>query len=259
MTEAKVYIVGAGPGDPELITVKGMRLLKTCNRLIYTGSLIPKALLSYANPDTKVYSSASLTLDEIVELMAEGYRQGEITLRLHTGDPSLFGAIKEQIVELNRLKIPWQIIPGVSSFAAGAACLGTELTLPEIAQTVILTRISGRTPVGQKESLRVLSQSRATMVLFLSIGYLKEAVDELLETYGADCPVRIVYKASQPEQVMITGTLSNIEGRFKEYCSRVKAINATALIYVGEVFEPDKKTYSRLYSSDFNHGYRGES
>ncbi len=247
-----VYFVGAGPGDPDLITVKGKKILDEADIIIYTGSLVNPALLTGLK--ATVYDSAGMTLEETVEVMKEGAEKALLVVRLHTGDTSLYSAISEQIEQLRNLAIPYEVVPGVSSAMAGAAALGQELTIPEISQTVIFTRIEGRTPVPQREKLRDLSRHRASMVIFLSLGMIEKVVDELVEGYAPETPVVVVEKASWPDQKIVRGVLSDIARKIKK-----AGIKKTALIYVGESLRASETSTgrkSRLYSEDFAHGHR---
>ncbi|WP_406678497.1 precorrin-4 C(11)-methyltransferase [Moorella sp. ACPs] len=246
----KVYFVGAGPGDPELITVKGRRLLEEAGVIIYAGSLVNPEILKYAPPGAKLYNSASLTLEEVLAIMQEAVARGEKVVRLHTGDPSLYGAIQEQMDALEGLGIPYEIVPGVSSFAAAAAAVRREFTLPGISQTVILTRRAGRTPVPAGESLPDLSRHRASLCLFLSSQDLAAAAAELARGYGENTPAAVVYKASWPEEKIIHGTLGDIAAR-----SREAGIDRTALLLVGD-FLAGSYQRSCLYNPAFSHGYR---
>ncbi len=255
MTEP-VRFIGAGPGDPELITVKGMRYLQEADRVVYAGSLVPETLLDYCRKDIKAYDSASLTLAQTHALLKEGYEAGERVVRLHTGDPSLYGAIHEQLTLLDRDKIAHEVVPGVSVAFAAAAAMKQELTIPEISQTVILTRLAGRTPVPAKEKLTTLASHRATMVIYLSVQRIEEVVGELEEHYPADTPAVVAYRVGWPDQKLIYGTLENIAQRV-----RAAKIVRQAIILIGEVFRikgpVDKKAKrSKLYDEAFSHQFR---
>jgi precorrin-4/cobalt-precorrin-4 C11-methyltransferase len=250
--ESKVYFVGAGPGDPDLITVKGRKLLDQADVVIYAGSLVNFALLDGIRAET--FNSSKMNLDEIMETAIKSIKDGKLVVRLHTGDTSLYSAISEQIERLRELDIKYEVIPGVSSAMAGAAVLGQELTIPEISQTVIMTRTAGRTPVPENEKLSEMAKHRTTMVLFLSVGLIEKVAEELKNGYQEDTPVAIIYKATWPEQKIIRGTLGNIVELVKE-----SGINKTALIYVGEVLKASEGytgKRSKLYHEDFKHGYR---
>jgi len=246
-----VYFVGAGPGDPELITVKGQRLLREADCIVYTGSLVPEALLAGVN--AKVHSSAGLNLDEVMALVIGAQEQGKRVVRLHTGDPSIYGAINEQIARLVAAEIPFQVVPGVSSAVATAAALATELTLPEVSQTVIITRRAGRTPVPEQESLSSLASHQATMLILLSVGMIEQVVADLLSGgYSQDTPVAVVEKVSWPEERIIRGTLASIAAKVKE-----AGITKTAIIAVGKVLAScPPPALSKLYDRHFGHGFR---
>ena len=251
-TQVKVYFIGAGAGDPELITVKGRRLLNEADVVIYAGSLVNPALLDGIKAE--IYDSAGMTLDGIIDLAGKSFKQGKSVVRLHTGDPSFYGAISEQIERLRELDIPYEVIPGVSSAMAGAAALGQELTIPEISQTVIFTRIEGRTPVPEKEKIGDLAKHRATMVIFLSVGMIEKVRDELLKGYPEDTPVIVMERVSWPEEKIVRGTLKDIADKVNE-----AGIKKTALIYVGEALKASNEQLrkeSKLYHKDFKHGYR---
>lgn len=245
-----IKIVGAGAGDPELITVKGMNALKEADIVIYAGSLVNPALLDYCKEGCKIYDSAGMNLDEVIEVMKEAYPQGKKIVRLHTGDPSIYGAIREQMDRLDGFGFNYTVIPGVSSFCAAAAALKKEYVLPEVSQTVILTRMEGRTPVPEKEDIRNLAKINATMIIFLSVHMIEEVVERLLEGYTADTPCAVVYKASWPEEKKVVGTLADIAEKVNE-----AQIGRTALITVGR-FLGDEYALSKLYDKSFSHGYR---
>ena len=256
MERQPVRFIGAGPGDPELITVKGMRYLSEADRVIYAGSLVPKTLLCHCRKDVKAIDSASLTLARTHALLKEGYEAGERVVRLHTGDPSLYGAIREQIDLLDRDGIPHEVVPGVSAAFAAAAAIDQELTLPEVSQTVILTRMGGRTPVPDKEKLATLASHRATMVIYLSIKQIEKVVAELEEYYPSDTPAIVAHRVGWPDQKLIYGSLENIAEKV-----RAIGIDRQAIILVGEVFKikdpagPGAKR-SKLYDESFSHQFR---
>jgi len=244
--------VGAGPGDPDLITVKGKRVLKAADIVIYAGSLVNPALLKGLK--ARVYDSASMSLDEIIDLMKSAAEKNLVTVRLHTGDTAFFSAISEQIERLQGLGITFEVIPGVSSALAGCAILGQELTIPEISQTVIFTRLEGRTPVPASESLGSLARHKASMVIFLSVGMIDRVVEELRDGYPGKTPCVVIEKASWPEQRVIRGSLRDIAALVKE-----AGVMKTALIYVGEALRASETPLgkeSRLYHKDFSHGFR---
>lgn len=246
-----VHFVGAGPGDPELITVKGQRLLHEADLVIYTGSLVPEPLVT--GLDGEVHNSAGMNLDEVFELILKSWQQGKKVVRLHTGDPAIYGAINEQIALLKQHKIPFLVVPGVSSGTASAAALKTELTLPEVSQTVIFTRRGGRTPVPEKEKLQSLASHQATMMIFLSVGMIDDVVSDLLDGgYPSDTPVAVVEKVSWPDERQLRGTLDSIASQVKE-----ANIKKTAIIAVGEVLaDAPPPALSKLYDEAFTHGYR---
>jgi precorrin-4/cobalt-precorrin-4 C11-methyltransferase len=250
--ENKVYFVGAGPGDPELITVKGKKLIEGADVVIYAGSLVNPALLDGIK--AKIYDSSGMTLDEITDIFKVSVKKGKSVVRLHTGDTSFYSAISEQIEKLRELNISYEVIPGVSSAMAGAALLGQELTIPEISQTVIFTRIEGKTPVPETEKLSGLAKHKTSMVIFLSVGMIEKVREELLQGYPENTPVAVVEKATWPDEKVIRGTLGNIAEMVKE-----ADIKKTALIYVGEALRASEECLgkeSKLYHKDFKHGYR---
>ncbi len=245
-----IKIVGAGAGDPELITVKGMNALKEADVVIYAGSLVNPALLDYCKEDCVIYDSAGMNLDEVIDVIREAYPEGKKIVRLHTGDPSIYGAIREQMDRFDKLGFDYTVIPGVSSFCAAAAALKKEYVLPEVSQTVILTRMEGRTPVPAKEDIRELAKINATMIIFLSVHMIEEVVERLLEGYSEDTPCAVVYKASWPEEKKVVGTLADIAEKV-----HAAEIGRTALITVGR-FLGDEYALSKLYDRHFTHGYR---
>ncbi len=250
--KAIVYFVGAGPGDPELITLKGRRLLDEADAVIYAGSLVNPALLKGIKAE--VFDSAMMNLDEIIDVMAGAIKKGKTAVRLHTGDTSFYSAISEQIERLRELNIDCEVVPGVSSAMAGAAVLKQELTIPEISQTVIFTRMEGRTPVPDSERLGELAKHRSTMVVFLSVGMIERVREELLQGYDEETPFAVVEKASWPEQKVVRGRLKEIVEVVKE-----SGIEKTALIYIGDSLRASEGPLgkeSKLYHKDFTHGYR---
>ncbi|MBQ7514815.1 MAG: precorrin-4 C(11)-methyltransferase [Schwartzia sp.] len=250
----QVYIVGAGPGDPELITVRGQKLLKKADVIIYAGSLVNPAVLNVAKAGAEIYNSASMTLPEVIEKIDELVKAGKTVVRLHTGDPAIYGAIQEQMDELKKRDIEFEVVPGVSSFLATAAALKQEYTLPDISQTVIITRSEGRTPVPDKESLRSLAAHRATMCIFLSVHMMREVVEELTAGgYAPTTPIAIVHKASWPEQKIIRATLETVADKVQE-----EGISRTAMIVVGDCLDADY-SLSRLYAPEFSHMFRKAS
>lgn len=251
METKTVYFIGAGPGDPDLMTVKGKRLIEEADVIIYAGSLVNPQVLAGAKPEAEIHNSASMTLPEVIRVIKDGVRQGKQVVRVHTGDPSIYGAIREQMEELDQLGISYEVVPGVSSFLAAAAALKREYTLPGISQTVILTRMEGRTPVPEKETVERLASHQATMVVFLSVGQIEELCRRLVSGgYTEDTPAAVVYKASWEEQQIVTGTLKTIAEKVK-----TAGIRKTALVTVGR-FLGDAFELSRLYDEGFSHEYR---
>lgn len=250
----KVYIIGAGPGDPELITLRGARLIESCPVVLYTGSLVPRAVLERARPDARVLDTSSMNLDEIVAEVEAARDRDEDVARVHTGDPSIFGSTAEQVRRFERLGIHTEVVPGVSSFAAAAAAIGKELTLPELCQTVILTRAEGRTPMPEKEKLEELAKHGATLCIFLSVTLLAKVSRELRPHYGDDCPVVVVHKASFPDQQIVRGTLADIFEKVRE-----AKITSQSMILVGRVLTAEDFADSRLYDPNFRHRFRGRA
>ncbi|AGK48338.1 precorrin-4 C11-methyltransferase [Burkholderia thailandensis MSMB121] len=237
-----VYFIGAGPGDPELITVKGQRLVRSCPVILYAGSLVPAAVLGGHRAEL-VVNTAELDLDAIVALLAQAHGKGQDVARVHSGDPSLYGAIGEQIRRLAALGIPYEIVPGVTATAACAAALGVELTLPGVAQTVILTRYAGKTAMPEGESLASLAAHRATLAIHLGVRHLARIVDDVLPHYGADCPIAVIYRASWPDEARVMGTLADIVGKVAG-----ARIERTALILIGRVLDAEGFDESTLYA-----------
>ncbi|MDR5783662.1 precorrin-4 C(11)-methyltransferase [Caballeronia sp. LZ065] len=238
-----VYFIGAGPGDPELITVKGQRLVRTCPVLLYAGSLVPKEVLAGHRAE-KCVDTAELDLDTIVALLHDAHVAGQDVARLHSGDPSLYGAIGEQMRRLDALGIPYDIVPGVTATAASAAALRRELTLPGISQTVILTRYATRTAMPPGEALADLARHRATLAIHLGVRHIERIVADLVPHYGADCPVAVVFRASWPDETRIEGTLADIAEKV-----RAAGVERTAMVLVGRVLSADGFTDSTLYGS----------
>lgn len=249
--KGRVVLIGAGPGDPELITLKALKVLKNADIIIYAGSLVNKEVLGYARDDAEIYNSATLNLKEITEIMKRGVNDSKIIARVHTGDPSIYGAIGEQIEILRSNSIEFDIIPGVSSVFAAAATLESELTLPEISQTVIITRPEGRTPKPSSESISSLAKHNATMCIFLGVHMIDKVVKDLKKYYPVQTPIAVVKKASWKDELILRGTLENIESKVKN-----ANINKTAMIVVGNVLDPRKIVPSKLYDAKFSHEYR---
>ena len=246
-----VHIVGAGCGAPDLITLRGKRFLEEADVIVYAGSLVNRELLQFAKPDCAIYDSAKMTLEEILAVVCAAERAGKTTVRLHTGDPSLYGAIGEQMWEFDRRGIDYDITPGVSAFSGAAAALKTEYTLPDVSQTVIISRAAGNTPVPQAESLRSLAAHRATMVLFLSAGLLEQVTEELIAGgYPPETPAAIVYKASWDDEKVCRCTVATLAETAKQ-----NGITKTALITVGG-FLTSEFTRSHLYNPAFSTGFR---
>jgi precorrin-4/cobalt-precorrin-4 C11-methyltransferase len=246
-----IYFVGAGPGDPGLMTLRGRSIIENSPIIIYAGSLINPALLEWASPDAEVYDSAGMDLTEIIAIMSDADSSHKDVARLHTGDPSIYGAIAEQMDCLDKLKISYEIVPGVSSFSAAAAVLKKEYTIPELSQTVILTRAAGRTPVPPEQGISALAAHKASLAIFLSVHMIDEVVEQLRSGYKSDIPVAVVEKATWPDQRIITGRLSDIGPKV-----RGAGMNRTALILAGPFLEEGQQPYSKLYDSSFTHGYR---
>jgi precorrin-4/cobalt-precorrin-4 C11-methyltransferase len=253
---SKVYIIGAGPGAPDLITVRGLNLLQAADVVMYTDSLVSEELIYQAKPDAEVLKSAGMNLEEMVEIMADRIQQGKMVARVHTGDPAVFGAIMEQVALLKRSGIEYEVVPGVSSVFASAAAIGAELTIPELTQTVILTRAEGRTPVPELEKLKDLASHHCTVALFLSATLTKKVVKEFQAAGWSDeTPVAVVQRATWPDQVIVRTTLANLDEDMRR-----NGIRSHAMILAGWALDPnihDKDEYrSKLYDSKFTHGYR---
>jgi len=249
-----IYFVGAGPGDPELITVKGKRLLEEADRVVYAGSLVPETLLADCKPGAALFNSAPLTLTETHALLCAGHRNGERVVRLHTGDPALYGAIREQMDLLDEEGIPYAVVPGVSAVFAAAAALNRELTVPEVSQTVILTRLAGRTPAPERERLGSLASHGATLAIYLSVQAIETVAAEAAPFYPPDTPVVVAYRVGWPDQTFIHGTLADIAGKV-----HAAGIKRQAIIMIGQVFGTsagEKPKRSKLYDESFGHGFR---
>ncbi|WP_242965329.1 precorrin-4 C(11)-methyltransferase [Petroclostridium xylanilyticum] len=248
--QSMVYFIGAGPGDPELITIKGQRLIKEADVIIYAGSLVNREVLNGAKENVEIYNSAGMTLEEVLEVMRKAEAEDKTVARVHTGDPSIYGAIREQMDALDEMGIRYEVVPGVSSFVAAAAALKKEFTLPGVSQTVILTRLEGRTEVPEGEQLRNLARHGASMAIFLSVGMIDRVVEELLEGYPPDTPAAVVQKASWPDQKIVMGTLKDIAQKVKN-----ENITKTAQIVVGDFLGNDYEL-SKLYDKTFSHEFR---
>ncbi|MGL5433853.1 MAG: precorrin-4 C(11)-methyltransferase [Lachnospiraceae bacterium] len=245
-----VHFVGAGPGDPELITVKGLKLITEADIIIYAGSLVNPQILEHVKETADIYNSAKMTLDEVIAVMKAGEAAAKRMVRLHTGDPSIYGAHREQMVRLDQLGIAYEVIPGVSSFLAAAASLKREYTLPGVTQTVILTRMEGRTPVPDAEQIEQLATHGATMIVFLSVGEIELLCTRLSRSYRPQTPAAVVFKASWEDEMIIEGTLADIAAKVK-----AAGIKKTALVTIGN-FLGDSFDLSRLYNESFSHEYR---
>lgn len=248
----KVYFIGAGPGDPELMTLKGLRILKQCPVVLYAGSLIPREVLAEVEESAeKIIDTASINLEEITAHITQAHEEGKNVARLQCGDPALYGAIGEQIRRLEQQGIDYEVVPGVSAVAASAAYLGKELTLSGVSQTIIMTRYEGKTPFPERERLPELARSGATLAIHLGITRIHKIVEELIPHYGEDCPVAVCYRTSWPDQDKVTGTLKDIVAKVRE-----KGFTRTALILVGHVLDSDDFADSYLYQKDQAHIYR---
>lgn len=251
----KVYFVGAGPGDAELITLKGARLLGEADVVVYAGSLVDLELVRTHAPNARIFDSAGMNLEETTQALTQAALAGEKAVRLHTGDPSIYGAIQEQMEELDRLGIAYEVVPGVTSAFAAAATLKQELTLPEVSQTVIITRLAGRTPVPESERLSEIARIGATLVIYLSVSMIEKVVEELLMgAYTAETPVAVVARASWPDELVVEGSLADIAAKVKQ-----AEIGKQALILVGDVLRARRegmRAKSLLYDKGFSHGCR---
>ena len=245
-----IEIVGAGPGDPELVSVRGKRFLETADLILYAGSLVPIELTHYAKPGAVVRSSASMTLEEQFDLMKAFYDQGRLVVRLHTGDPCIYGAIQEQMAFFDRYQMSYHITPGISSFQAAAAALRSQFTIPERVQTIILTRGEGRTPMPEKEQLHKLAQSQSTMCIYLSAGIVEQVQAELLQAYPPETPVAACYKLTWKEERIYRGVLKDLARIVRE-----NGLTLTTLLVVGEAID-NRQGLSRLYSHQFKHLFR---
>jgi precorrin-4/cobalt-precorrin-4 C11-methyltransferase len=241
-----VFFVGAGPGAADLVTIRALRLLEKASVVVYAGALVPSELLAACPPDARLVDSARLDLDQILSVLVESHAAGLDVVRLHSGDPSVFCAVAEQARRLDALGVPWEIVPGVPAFAAAAAALGRELTVPGIAQTVVLSRIAvDATPMPEGEDLASLARSRSTLVLHLAVQHIDRVVAELTPAYGADCPVAVVARASRPDEVVLRGTLGDIEEQVQS-----AGVRRTAVIIVGRVLGAEGFPDSHLYSTE---------
>ena len=245
-----VYFIGAGPGDVDLITVKGRDILTKCDVVIYAGSLVSNEHIKFCKEDVETHNSASMTLEDVLLVMKKAEEEGKTVVRLHTGDPAIYGAIKEQMDELDKLNIYYKVIPGVSSFSAAASAIKKEFTLPNVTQTVILTRVSGRTPVPEREDLENLAKIGASMAIFLSIGMIDKVVEKLRRGYGRNVPVAVVERATWEDERCIIGTLDDIAEKVKD-----ANITKCAQILVGDFIHCEYDR-SLLYDKNFTHMFR---
>lgn len=247
----KVYFVGCGPGDPDLITIKAKKLIQKADVMVYSGSLIPALILKLCKKG-KLYDAAKLVREEIFEILQKNSKENKIVVRLHDGDPTIYGAIKEQIDNLQKEGIESEIIPGVTSFLASAAALGIQLTLPGVTQTIIITRAEARTKVPEREKISELAKHNATMVFYLSVHLLSQIVKQAIDGgYSKSTPAAVVYRASWPDQKVIVGTLEDITKKV-----RAERIIKTAIVIIGDVIQPSSYEYSRLYDKTFTHSFR---
>lgn len=251
----KVYFIGAGPGAADLITIRGAKILAEADLVMYAGSLVPPAVLTHCRSDAKLHDTSRLDLDQQEALYVEAVQNNWTVARVHSGDPAIYGAVAEQIQRLKKLSIEYEIVPGVSSFTASAASLGVELTAPEVVQTVILTRVSGRaSPVPEAESLSSLAAHRATLCIFLSGPHLKQIQDELLQHYPPETPVALVHRASWDDEKCHRSTLGQVA---QEVQAQDWAL--TTMLLVGPTVSGESHTQSRLYSSQYSHKFRRQS
>lgn len=247
----KVYFVGCGPGDPDLITIKAKKLIQKADVMVYSGSLIPSPILKLCKKG-KLYDAAKLVREEIFEILQKNSKENKIVVRLHDGDPTIYGAIKEQIDNLQKEGIESEIIPGVTSFLASAAALGIQLTLPGVTQTIIITRAEARTKVPEREKISELAKHNATMVFYLSVHLLSQIVKQAIDGgYSKSTPAAVVYRATWPDQKVIVGTLEDITKKV-----RAERIIKTAIVIIGDVIQPSSYEYSRLYDKTFTHSFR---
>ncbi|MDF2688267.1 MAG: precorrin-4 C(11)-methyltransferase [Microvirga sp.] len=247
-----VHFIGAGPGAPDLITVRGRSFIERCPVCLYAGSIVPSEILSWCPPGARIVDTAPLDLDAITAEYVHAHEKGEDVARLHSGDLSIWSALGEQVRRLDALGIPYTITPGVPAFAAAAAAIGRELTVPEVGQSVVLTRTSGRaSSMPETERLSTFAQTKATLAIHLSIHVIELVVEDLLPAYGADCPAAVVWRASWPDERVIKGTLSTIAAMV-----RAEKLERTALILVGRTLEAKDFRDSALYSTDYDRRFR---
>ena len=248
---SKVYFVGCGPGDPELLTIKAKKLIQNADVVVYSGSLIPQEIIKLCKK-AKLYDAAKLVREEIFDILKLNAKKGKLVIRLHDGDPSIYGAIREQTDHLQKERIEFEIIPGITSFLASAAALGSELTLPGVTQTIIITRAESRTKVPKHEKISELAKHKATMIFYLSIHLLSDIVKQTIEGgYPKSTPVAAVYRASWKDEKVIRGTLKDIAKKVRD-----EKITRTAIIIIGDIVNPKSYEYSKLYDKTFSHGFR---
>ena len=247
----KVYFVGCGPGDPELLTVKAKKLIQKADVVVYSGSLIPKEIIKLCKK-AELHDAAKLVREEIFEILKSRAQKGKLVVRLHDGDPTIYGAIREQTDNLKKVGIEYEIVPGITSFLASAASLGSELTLPGLTQTIIVTRAESRTKVPKRERISALAKHKATMIFYLSVHLISDIVKEAIKGgYKKSTPVAAIYRASWKDEKIITGTLVDIAKKIRE-----EKITRTAIIIIGDIVNPKSYEYSRLYDKTFTHGFR---
>ena len=248
---SKVYFVGCGPGDPELLTIKAKKLIQNADVVVYSGSLIPPEIIKLCKK-AKLYNAAKLVREEIFDILKTNAKKGKLVIRLHDGDPSIYGAIREQTDNLQKERIEFEIVPGITSFLASAAALGSELTLPGVTQTIIITRAESRTKVPKHEKISELAKHKATMIFYLSIHLLSDIVKQAIEGgYPKSTPVAAVYRASWKDEKVIRGTLNDIVKKVRD-----EKITRTAIIIICDVVNPKSYEYSKLYDKTFSHGFR---
>ena len=248
---SEVFFVGCGPGDPELITVKAKKLIQKADVVVYSGSLIPDPILKLCKKG-KLYDAAKLVREEIFALLYKNAKKDKLVVRLHDGDPSIYGAIKEQIDNLEKKGIKSTVIPGITAFLASAAALGTQLTLPGVTQTIIVTRAESRTKVQKKKKISELAKHKATLIFYLSVHLLSKLVKEAITGgYKKSTPVAVVYRASWDDQKIVKGTLNDIVKKIQD-----EKITRTAIVIISDVIQPQSYEYSKLYDKKFSHGYR---
>ena len=247
----KVYFVGCGPGDPELLTVKAKKLIQKADVVVYSGSLIPKDIIKLCKK-AELHDAAKLVREQIFDILKDAALKEKLVVRLHDGDPSIYGAIREQTDNLKKIGIKYEIIPGITSFLASAASLGCELTLPGITQTIIVTRAESRTKVPKREKIAELAKHKATMIFYLSVHLMGDIVREAIKGgYSKSTPVATVYRASWKDEKVITGTLGDIVKKVRD-----EKIARTAIVIIGDIVNPKSYEYSKLYDKTFSHGFR---